>query len=62
MKRLYFALAMGVAFSASAQQIPTKLSASQNKAAKFNPYTNTTVGNTPSQQSKTPYALSLIHI
>ncbi len=58
MKRLYFALAMGVAFSASAQQIPTKLSASQNKAAKFNPYTNTTVGNTPSQQSKAPYANS----
>lgn len=58
MKRLYFALAMGVAFSASAQQIPTKLSASQNKAAKFNPYTNTTVGNTHSQQSKVPYASS----
>ncbi|MEN9943119.1 MAG: hypothetical protein RLZZ91_1120, partial [Bacteroidota bacterium] len=58
MKRLYFALAMGVAFSASAQQIPTKLSASQNKAAKFNPYTNTTVGNTPSKQSKAPYAVS----
>lgn len=49
---------MGVAFSASAQQIPTKLSASQNKAAKFNPYTNTTVGDTPSQQSKAPYANS----
>ncbi len=58
MKRLYFALAMGVAFSASAQQIPTKLTASQNKAAKFNPYTNTTVGDTPSQQSKAPYAVS----
>jgi hypothetical protein len=58
MKRLYFALAMGVAFSASAQQIPTKLSASQNKAAKFNPYTNTVVGDAPSQQSKAPYAAS----
>jgi hypothetical protein len=58
MKRLYFALAMGVAFSASAQQIPTKLSASQNKAAKFNPYTNTTVGSASSQQSKAPYANS----
>jgi hypothetical protein len=58
MKRLYFALAMGVAFSSSAQQIPTKLSASQNKAAKFNPYTNATVGNTPSKQSKAPYAVS----
>jgi hypothetical protein len=58
MKRLYFVLAMGIAFSASAQQIPTKLSASQNKAAKFNPYTNTTVGNTPSKQSKAPYAVS----
>ena len=58
MKRLYFALAMGVAFSASAQQIPTKLSASQNKAAKFNPYTNTVVGDAPSQHSKAPYAIS----
>jgi len=58
MKRLYFALAMGVAFSASAQQIPTKLSASQNKAAKFNPYTNTTVGDASTQQSKAPYAVS----
>lgn len=58
MKRLYFTLAMGIAFSASAQQIPTKLSASQNKAAKFNPYTNTTVGEAPSQQSKAPYAVS----
>ena len=58
MKRLYFALAMGAVFSASAQQIPTKLSASQNKAAKFNPYTNTTVGEAPSQQSKAPYAVS----
>jgi hypothetical protein len=58
MKRLYFALAMGVAFSASAQQIPTKLSASQNKAAKFNPYTNTAVGTSISQKSKAPYAVS----
>ena len=58
MKRLYFALAMGVAFSASAQQIPTKMTASQNKAAKFNPYTNTTVGEAPSQQMKAPYAVS----
>ncbi|MFM1770936.1 MAG: hypothetical protein RLZZ71_78 [Bacteroidota bacterium] len=58
MKRLYFALAMGVAFSASAQQIPTKMTASQNKAAKFNPYTNTTVGEAPSQQKKAPYAIS----
>lgn len=58
MKRLYFALAMGVAFSASAQQIPTKMTASQNKAAKFNPYTNTTVGEAPSQQKKAPYAVS----
>lgn len=58
MKRLYFALAMGVAFSASAQQVPTKLTASQNKAAKFNPYTNTTVGTGSSNQSKAPYAVS----
>ncbi len=58
MKRLYFALAMGIAFSASAQQIPTKLTASQNKAAKYNPYTNTTVGTQVSQQSKAPYAVS----
>lgn len=58
MKRLYFALAMGIAFSASAQQIPTKLTASQNKAAKFNPYTNTTVGTEVSQKSKAPYAVS----
>ena len=58
MKRLYFALTMGIAFSASAQQIPTTLTASQNKAAKFNPYTNTTVGDTPSQKSKAPYAVS----
>jgi len=49
---------MGVAFSASAQQIPTKLSASQNKAAKFNPYTNTAVGTSISQKSKAPYAVS----
>ena len=58
MKRLYFTLVMGIALSASAQQIPTKLSASQNKAAKFNPYTNTTVGEAPSQQPKAPYAVS----
>lgn len=49
---------MGIALSASAQQIPTTLTASQNKAAKFNPYTNTTVGETPSQKSKAPYAVS----
>ena len=58
MKRLYFTLVMGIAFSASAQQIPTKMSASENKAAKYNPYTNTTVGEAPSQQSKAPYAVS----
>jgi hypothetical protein len=58
MKRLYFALAMGVAFSASAQQIPTKLSATQRQSVKFNPYTNTTVGDAPSNQSKAPYAVS----
>jgi hypothetical protein len=58
MKRLYFALAMGVAFSASAQQIPTKLSATQRQSVKFNPYTNKTIGDAPSNQSKAPYAVS----
>ena len=58
MKRLYFTLAMGIAFSASAQQIPTKLSATQRQSVKFNPYTNTTIDDAPSKQSKAPYAVS----
>lgn len=57
MKRLYFALAMGIAFSASAQQTPTKLSATQRQSVKFNPYTNTTIDDAPSKQSKAPYAV-----